>query len=141
MKILDIISRSHRERGYSPTYAEIAEEMQVSPVTIYEHIGALEKKGAIVRHKYQARSIEILDRGYDKSRRKEVVMLSDIVEAVQPLVRMVDEIEYDCLKQHGDRFLLEDDRVIMEKRGLCSVTIGDLRRIRELSRQYDEEQR
>jgi repressor LexA len=67
LEILRLIRTSQQERGYSPTYAEIAQEMNVSPVTIFEHIAALEKKGAIRRRKYEARSLEIADPQFDRT--------------------------------------------------------------------------
>jgi repressor LexA len=67
LEILRLIKRSQQERGYSPTYAEIAKVMDVSPVTVFEHIAALEKKGAIRRRKYEARSLEITDLQFDRT--------------------------------------------------------------------------
>lgn len=66
LEILRLIKKSQVERGYSPTYAEIAKVMDVSPVTIFEHIAALEKKSAIRRRKYEARSLEITDPNFDQ---------------------------------------------------------------------------
>ena len=67
LRILHLIKKRQQEDGYSPTYAEIAAEMDVSPVTIFEHIAALEKKGAIRRRKYEARSLEITDPEFDRT--------------------------------------------------------------------------
>ena len=46
-------------RGYSPTMQELADELGVSKVTVFEHVEALIKKGALVRQPNKARSLEI----------------------------------------------------------------------------------
>jgi predicted ArsR family transcriptional regulator len=49
----------------APTLGEIAGELKVSTVTIFEHLGALERKGAIRKgEKGCQRSIEILDANF-----------------------------------------------------------------------------
>lgn len=61
LRIMEYIAKVNREKGYSPTYAEIASVLGVSTPTVYEHICALEKKGALRRQRYEARSLEVLD--------------------------------------------------------------------------------
>ena len=61
LRIMEYIAKINREKGYSPTYAEIASVLGVSTPTVYEHICALEKKGALRRQRYEARSLEVLD--------------------------------------------------------------------------------
>ncbi len=46
-------------RGYSPTMQELADELGVSKVTVFEHVEALIKKGALIRQPNKARSLEI----------------------------------------------------------------------------------
>ena len=46
-------------RGYSPTMQELADELGVSKVTVFEHVEALIKKGALVRQPNKARSLEV----------------------------------------------------------------------------------
>jgi repressor LexA len=46
-----------RAHGIAPTLSEIAEALGVSKITVHEHIGLLEKKGAIKKEKYQSRSL------------------------------------------------------------------------------------
>lgn len=58
-----VIRQYIRGNGYSPTYTEMADLMDVSRVTIFEHIGELERKGYITRRKHEARSVEIVDQG------------------------------------------------------------------------------
>ncbi len=59
LRIFEYI-REFRERNrFSPTLEEIARAFGVSKITVLQHLRALEKRGAIRRARYQARSIEI----------------------------------------------------------------------------------
>ena len=60
---LDVIVaiRNYRHlHGYSPTMQELADQLGTSKVTIFEHVGALEKKRVLRRDKHKARSLEII---------------------------------------------------------------------------------
>jgi len=58
-EIVKFIQDYRTERGYSPTLAEIGENLGISAVTVFEHIEALEKKGAITRQRGRVRGITI----------------------------------------------------------------------------------
>lgn len=60
LRIMQFIQQFRSERGISPTLEEIAENFGVTKITIYEHINQLERKGALKREKFRARSIELL---------------------------------------------------------------------------------
>ena len=53
--------RAFRERsGYSPTMQEIGDHLDLTKVTVFEHIAALEKKGTLSRGaKHKARSLRV----------------------------------------------------------------------------------
>jgi repressor LexA len=52
--------RDHRlAHGYSPTMQELADELGVSKVTIFEHVEALIRKGALLRQPNKARSLAV----------------------------------------------------------------------------------
>jgi repressor LexA len=61
LKILQLIRDCRVRRGYSPTMQELADELGVSKVTVFEHVEALIKKGALVREPNKARSLSIAD--------------------------------------------------------------------------------
>src|SRR5262249_37712858 len=61
LQILNFIRDFRRARAISPTLAEIAQHFGVSKITIYEHIGALVKKGALREARSRARSIELTE--------------------------------------------------------------------------------
>jgi len=58
-RILLLIRDSQLTRGYSPTLQELADELHVSKVTIFEHVEALIRKGALLRDTHKARSLEL----------------------------------------------------------------------------------
>lgn len=59
LHILQRIRETRLTRGYSPTMQELADELDVSKVTVFEHIDALVRKGALTRQKNKARSLEV----------------------------------------------------------------------------------
>jgi len=61
LHILRLIQQYQQRHNYSPTYAELAEELKVSTITVFEHLEALERKGAIRRRRHEARSVEITE--------------------------------------------------------------------------------
>ena len=61
LRILKLIRDTRIAHGYSPTMQELADELGVSKVTVFEHVEALIKKGALVREANKARSLSIAD--------------------------------------------------------------------------------
>jgi repressor LexA len=61
LKILQLIRDSRIVRGYSPTMQELADELGISKVTVFEHVEALIKKGALKRDPNKARSLSICE--------------------------------------------------------------------------------
>jgi len=60
MEILRFIRRSRKAHGYSPTMQEIGDHLGLNKVTVYEHVGALVKKGLLSRGaKHKARSLQV----------------------------------------------------------------------------------
>jgi len=59
LAILTRIRDSRLTRGYSPTMQELADELGVSKVTVFEHVEALIKKGALIRDPNKARSLQV----------------------------------------------------------------------------------
>jgi repressor LexA len=61
LQILQLIYRYQQDHGFSPTYAELAKDLGVSTITVFEHLEALERKNAIRRRRHEARSVEIIE--------------------------------------------------------------------------------
>jgi len=59
LRILIAIRDFRVRNGYSPTMQELADQLGVSKVTIFEHVEALERKSLILRARNKARSLEI----------------------------------------------------------------------------------
>jgi repressor LexA len=57
LRILQLIRESRIARGVSPTMQELADQIGVSKVTVFEHVEALIKKGALTRDANKARSL------------------------------------------------------------------------------------
>jgi repressor LexA len=49
LRVLTFIRDFTHANGYAPTMQELADELAVSKVTVFEHIAALEKKGYLQR--------------------------------------------------------------------------------------------
>lgn len=80
-KILLLIRDSQLIKGYSPTYQELAEELNVSKVTVFEHVEALIRKGALRRDSNKARSLELTSKAAlpDESRPTRLPLVGTIV--------------------------------------------------------------
>ncbi len=61
LKILQLIRDYRIANGFSPTMQELADELGVSKVTVFEHVEALINKGALTREPNKARSLSIAD--------------------------------------------------------------------------------
>jgi len=61
LKILKLIRDKRIVDGYSPTMQELADELGISKVTVFEHVEALIRKGALHREPNKARSLSISD--------------------------------------------------------------------------------
>ena len=61
LRVLDYVRSYRQSHGCSPTMQEIADELGVSKVTVFEHVGALVEKGALTREANKARSLSVVD--------------------------------------------------------------------------------
>ena len=133
---LDVVVaiRNYRHlHGYSPTMQELADQLGTSKVTIFEHVGALEKKRVLKRDKHKARSLEITADGKlpDEERSSKLPLLGSIA-AGSPIEAIETREEIDLeqmfasrngvyvLKIRGESMiedhLCDGDYVIIERR-------------------------
>jgi repressor LexA len=98
LRILKLIRDSRVRRGYSPTMQELADEIGVSKVTVFEHVEALIKKGALVREPNKARSLSIADGVAvpDESRPLKFPLVGKIA-AGYPIEKVADNEEIDLV--------------------------------------------
>ncbi|MBL9001286.1 MAG: transcriptional repressor LexA [Phycisphaerae bacterium] len=126
LRILQLIRDWRIRRGYSPTMQELADEIGVSKVTVFEHVEALIKKGALVREANKARSLSITEGVAvpDESRPLRFPLVGKIA-AGNPIERVAGEEEIDLvdvLVPKGDKanstFALKVDGDSMRDEGI-----------------------
>lgn len=140
---LDVIVaiRNYRHlHGYAPTMQELADQLGTSKVTIFEHVGALQKKRVLRRSKHKARSLEIItdERLPDENRSTKLPLLGNIA-AGSPIEAIENREELDLeqmfksrngvyvLRVRGESMiedhLCDGDYVVIERRN--SVRNGE----------------
>jgi repressor LexA len=112
---------------------ELADQLGTSKVTIFEHVGALEKKRVLRRDKHKARSLEIIadEKLPDENRDTKLPLLGNIA-AGSPIEAVENREEIDlesmfkskagvyCLRVRGESMiedhLCDGDYVVIERR-------------------------
>ncbi len=61
IEILTMIRDVRRTLGYSPTLQEIADELGISKITVFEHVELLLEKNMLTRQSNKARSLDLTD--------------------------------------------------------------------------------
>jgi repressor LexA len=133
---LDVVVaiRNYRHiHGYAPTMQELADQLGTSKVTIFEHVGALERKRVLRRDKHKARSLEIVseEKLPDENRSTKLPLLGNIaagspIEAVENREELDLEALFQAkagvyvLRVRGDSMiddhLCDGDYVVIERR-------------------------
>ena len=92
LRILKLIWQFQQEHGYSPTYAELAKQLGVSTITVFEHLEALERKNAIRRRRHEARSVEIIEPNFlrEHNAKKNTLMVRGVIAAGHPIEAVED---------------------------------------------------
>ena len=110
MEILRFI-RTYRDRfGYSPTMQEIGDHLHLTKVTVFEHVGALERKGALTRGaKHKARSLQVAaDFEFPEDKPTRLPLVGRIAAGL-PIEAIEDAETLDLeevFEGPGDRFVL-----------------------------------
>ncbi|OFV99700.1 MAG: repressor LexA [Acidobacteria bacterium RIFCSPLOWO2_12_FULL_54_10] len=115
-KVMDYIAGFLRDRGYSPSFQEIATGLGLRSVaTVHKHVGTLERKGYLRRGRHRSRSLELGQKYLqdEKKARKELGVLelpllgriksSRLIERVDPPV----SIPLIDLTRNGGIFLFQ----------------------------------
>lgn len=132
LQILTFIRDARRRQGYSPTMQEIADELGVSKVTVFEHVGALVKKKLLRRLPYKARSLEPTESARFPDQRPTAIPLVGRIAAGRPIeaIENVETLDLEAifhrphatfvLQVQGDSMIDEQiragDHVIVERR-------------------------
>lgn len=134
LRILQLIRDSRVRRGYSPTMQELADEIGVSKVTVFEHVEALIKKGALVREPNKARSLSIAEgiavpdesrpmryplvgkiaAGYpiEKLENRDEIDLGEFIGGPQDESIFALEVEGESMRDEG---ILDGDVILLER--------------------------
>lgn len=132
LDVLVAIRNYRHIHGYSPTMQELADQLGTSKVTIFEHVGALERKRVLRRDKHKARSLEVVaDTLPDEDRSTKLPLLGNIA-AGSPIEAIENRQEIDLetlfaskqgvyvLRVRGesmiDDHLCDGDYVVIERR-------------------------
>lgn len=136
---MEFIQQFRDERGISPTLEEIASNFGVTKITVYEHINQLERKGALKREKFRARSIELIASVEERKARYSMPLMGNFREGLP--IEATEEREdlnisemlpygrnFFALRVRGNELkqdhLTDGDLIIAEKRE--SVDNGDV---------------
>jgi repressor LexA len=112
--VLQFVQDYQRQKGYSPTMQELADHFDVSKVTIFEHLGSLEKKGWLSRAKYRARSLRI-DPGVElpQPQGEPGLPLVGSIAAGRPIEAIQDDSRVDL----NDMFPAKNNTFVLRVRG------------------------
>ena len=122
LELLRLIYRFQQEHGFSPTYAELAKELNVSTITVFEHLEALERKNAIRRRRHEARSVEILETNFlHEQPRRKALSIKGTIAAGAPIEAMVVESAEEL--PLGDMFNCRNESFVLRVKG--DSMIGD----------------
>jgi len=102
LKILQLIRDSRVRHGYSPTMQELADDLGVSKVTVFEHVEALIKKGALIREPNKARSLSIAE-GISLPDEEQPLRFPLVgkIAAGNPIEKYADDDELDVMSMFG----------------------------------------
>ena len=139
LRIMEFIQQFREERGISPTLDEIASKFGVTKITVYEHVNQLERKGALKREKFRARSIELLAPVEERKARYSMPLMGNFREGLPiEATEEREDLNISEMLPYGRNFfalrvcgnelkndqLTEGDLIIAEKREL--IDDGDV---------------
>jgi repressor LexA len=102
--ILTMIRDARRVHGYSPTLQEMADELGISKVTVFEHVEALLRKGMLIRHVNKARSLELTPLAKLPDERPTIIPLLGRIAAGEPIEAIADPKRVDLEEVFSSRF-------------------------------------
>ncbi|MCD6304201.1 MAG: transcriptional repressor LexA [Planctomycetes bacterium] len=112
MDILRFLRSYRRRYGYSPTMQEIGDHLHLTKVTVFEHVEALVKKGALVRGgRHKARSLRVSGKfTFPDEQQPTRLPLVGRIAAGEPIEAVEDRETIDIeqlLDLPGERFVLQ----------------------------------
>ena len=111
--ILTIIRAYQRSHGCSPTMQEIADQIRVTKVTVFEHVETLVAKGLLRRLPHKARSLELTSRVQLPDDRSTVFPVVGYIAAGLPIEAIENRETIDL----EDFFNTRHDTFVLKVRG------------------------
>jgi repressor LexA len=109
MQILTRIRDNRRKTGCSPTLQELADDLGLSKVTVFEHVDALIRKGLLTRQSNKSRSLRLTSTASFPDERPTLLPLVGRIAAGRPLeaVETPDYLDLETLftSRHAVRVL------------------------------------
>lgn len=128
-EVMDFLSSFIGERGYSPSYEEIAAGLGLASLaTVHKHVQALEAKQYLRRNYNHSRSLEVADRYFTEEKARQpqvserVVPLLGRIAAGSPVEAIPnhDTLHFSDFIGHQDTFALEVRGESMIEDHICS---------------------
>ncbi len=110
-EILRLIRDVRLTKGFSPTLQEIGDHLGLTKVTVFEHVGALERKGLLLRGaKHSARSLRVSDKFVFPDESGAKIPLLGRIAAGSPIEAIEDNETLDLaaiFAEGSDTFVLQ----------------------------------
>lgn len=109
-QILDHIGDYIADRGYAPSFEEIAEHFGYSSLaTVHEHLSNLERKGYIRKTYNESRSIELVEKGNASASMVDLPLLGTVaaglpIEAIQDTETL--SVPPDMIRRNRENYVL-----------------------------------
>jgi len=132
IEILTLVRDGRHRDGYSPTLQEIADELGITKITVFEHVEALLKKGLLTRRSNRARSLELTSAASLPDERPTLLPLVGRIAAGMPIEAIESDETVDLEEIFSSRYpvgvltvtgdsmidehIREGDLVVYEKR-------------------------
>jgi len=117
LEVVEIIRDCRNTNGYSPTMQELAEQLGVSKVTVFERIEALIRKGALTREPNKARSLSIAKEFEQDDQSVMRFPLVGRIAAGMPIERCEDRDTLDLTSMFGPRIGQRDETFALQVEG------------------------
>ncbi|MHC5109011.1 MAG: transcriptional repressor LexA [Planctomycetota bacterium] len=119
MEILKAIRDARRVSGYSPTLQEMADDLGISRITVFEHVEALIEKELLTRRANKARSLELTEAVQLPDERPTMIPMVGRIAAGRPIeaIELPDAVDLEAIfsSSHPVRVLtVEGDSMIDE---------------------------
>ncbi len=123
-EILEFIAKFQKEKGYSPSLAEIAGHFGISIPTVHQHVSYLQKKKLLITHKWKKRSVQTFN---NKKNDLVEIPLLGLIAAGGPIeaIRNPEPIEVPCsmLSRSANHYALKVSGTSMIEEGISD---GDI---------------